>query len=108
MKECLGISVRRDELNAAEAGLSDAVQRLLNERDADTGEQSLGLASYEVESKTLKWLGVTRRIELRSIGRCRSDAVLIVAVVDLTLPPRGESHPAPRVLLRSWERTRAD
>lgn len=93
-------------LNAAEAGLAAAVQELLEEGDPDSAGTRLGLASYETESKTLKWMGPKRRVELRSLGRCRGDAVLIVAVVDLRLPPPGESFPPPRAELRSWTRKR--
>jgi len=95
-------------LNAAEAGVAAAVQELLNEGDPDSGETSLGLASYEVESKTLKWMGARRRVELRSLGRCRTDAVLLIAVVDVRLPAPGESYPPPQALLRSWRRTRPE
>ena len=86
--------------------LAAAVQELLNEGDPDSGETSLGLASYEVESKTLKWMGPRRRVELRSLGRCRSDAVLLIAVVDVRLPAPGASYPPPQALLRGWTRTR--
>lgn len=95
-------------LNAAEAGLAVAVQSLLGDDEPDSGETSLGLASYEVESRTLKWMGPRRRVELRAVGRCRTDAVLLVAVVDIQLPRPGETHPPPQATLRSWERTRPD
>ena len=103
-------SAQRDlhALNAAEAGLAAAVQELLVGGDPDTGETSLGLTSYEVESKTLKWMGPRRRVELRSLGRCRTDAVLLIAVVDVRLPPPGESYPPPQARLRRWTRTRPE
>lgn len=95
-------------LNAAEAGLADAVQALLADRDPDRRETSLGIASYEVESKTLKWMGPKRRVELTATGRCRENAVQLVAVLDLTLPLPGEARPPPSVLLRSWTRGRPE
>ena len=95
-------------LNAAEAGLAAALQGLLEDDGGDLDETTLGIATYEVESETLKWMGPRRRVELRSTGRCRDDAVLLVAVVDVRLPPPGEDYPPPQATLRSWERTRPD
>jgi type II secretory pathway component PulK len=95
-------------LNAAEAGLAAGVQALLNDEDPDSRQQSLGLATYELETKTLKWMGPRRRVELRSLGRCRADAVLLVAVIDVRLPLPAETYPPPQATLRSWTRKRAD
>lgn len=95
-------------LNAAEAGLAAGVQALLDDDDPDGRETSLGLASFELETKTLKWMGPRRRVELRSTGRCRADAVLLIAVVDVRLPRPGETYPPAQATLRNWTRKRAE
>ena len=92
-------------LNAAEAGLATAVQRLAVDDDPDTAAPvALGRSAWEVESRRRGARGPWRRFELTVRGHDGGRTVVLLAIVDARLPPPGQLQVPGRVLLRSWER----
>lgn len=92
-------------LNAAEAGLAVAVQRLAENRSPETsGPEAMGRSSWEVESRRLGARGPLRRHELLVRGHDGGRSVRLRVVVDVRLPPPGLLDGTGRVTLRSWER----
>ena len=88
--------------NLAEAGLAEAVQRIVREESGTVGETQLGDGDYDVSAEAWEDESGRQVIELTATGRCRSRVETLVFRVWVDHDPRGEA--APRVTRGDWHR----